>query len=316
MRSAVAALLSLSAWLATAAAAQPLPAPTKPGPAAAQPGPVPATPPPPAKAAIVKGPAFLRFVATPAKEALQVAVASYHGKGGVRVDLVGAVHVGDAAYYRQVQRRLDGYDRLLYEMVKPEGVLPTDRGDSGLSVMQRWVKHALGLEFQLDAIDYGGLHFVHADIEPERLMQALSANAGGIAAVLLRWSLRDSFRLTYADGSPRSSLWSLTQVALSGDKNRALKRFLARELVEMNGALDELGGEGGPASILLAQRNAVAVTVLQRTLRTGVKRVGIFYGAAHLADLDARLTRDLGMTRGQVAWLTAWDLTRSTPQVR
>ena len=40
---------------------------------------------------------------------------------GTTVDLIGAVHIGDRAYYQQLNRRFRQYDALLYELVAPEG---------------------------------------------------------------------------------------------------------------------------------------------------------------------------------------------------
>ena len=39
----------------------------------------------------------------------------------VTVDLIGAVHIGDVAYYAAAQRRFEQYDALLYELVAPKG---------------------------------------------------------------------------------------------------------------------------------------------------------------------------------------------------
>ena len=71
------------------------------------------------------------------------------------------------------------------------------------------------------------------------------------------------------------------------------------------------------ATVLLAgcatgdfvDRNAAALKVLQKQLAAGKKRIGIFYGAAHLPDLEKHLVEDFGLARGSQQWLTAWDLT-------
>ena len=36
------------------------------------------------------------------------------------VDLVGVVHIGDAAYYQQLNKEFKAYEAVLYEMVKPQ----------------------------------------------------------------------------------------------------------------------------------------------------------------------------------------------------
>jgi Fe2+ transport system protein FeoA len=57
--------------------------------------------------------------------------------------------------------------------------------------------------------------------------------------------------------------------------------------------------------VLIADRNAAAVRVLERELGKKHKKLAIFYGAAHLPEMEKRLLR-LGFTRGAQAWLTAW----------
>src|SRR5579872_4209827 len=52
--------------------------------------------------------------------ALETAIVRYvpkSGEGGVTVDLIGAVHVGDQAYYDALNKQMEQYDVLLYELV-------------------------------------------------------------------------------------------------------------------------------------------------------------------------------------------------------
>ena len=89
----------------------------------------------------------------------------------VTVDLVGAVHIGDAAYYEGLNRRFDGYDALLYELVAPEGtVVERGRGTSNthpLGALQNGMKAMLDLDHQLEKVDYTKKNFVHADMSPD-----------------------------------------------------------------------------------------------------------------------------------------------------
>ena len=39
----------------------------------------------------------------------------------VVVDLIGAVHVGEKAYYEALNKQFEDYDAVLYELVAPEG---------------------------------------------------------------------------------------------------------------------------------------------------------------------------------------------------
>jgi hypothetical protein len=74
----------------------------------------------------------------------------------------------------------------------------------------------------------------------------------------------------------------------------------------MESLLTSFGGEEG--SVLITERNKIALEVLKQQLSAGRKKLAIFYGAGHLADMDKRLREDFGMRPIEITWLTAWDL--------
>ena len=60
--------------------------------------------------------------------ALQTAITRYRpAKGDLVVDLIGAVHIGEREYYRQLNTQFELYDVVLYELVAPQGT----RADAG-----------------------------------------------------------------------------------------------------------------------------------------------------------------------------------------
>ncbi len=250
----------------------------------------------------------MRWVDAPSgHEHLDTAVWHYV-RGKQRVDLIGAVHVGDRAYYRVLSNRFKKYDHLLFELVKPEELDVRTMGpsDGKLSTVQRWLKDRLGLEFQLDNIDYRANNFVHADIDSARLGSQLLDQAGNLVVSLLAFSITDSARLTHADGSVRMGSVELALALTARDQGQALKRYLGRELSEIDMGAEEFGGLGF-GSVLIRERNQVAIGVLQRELAKKPKSLGIFYGAAHLPDLAKRLIA-MGFTPAGQDWLVAWQL--------
>ena len=48
--------------------------------------------------------------------------------------------------------------------------------------------------------------------------------------------------------------------------------------------------------------------MLAEQIAAGKKRIGIFYGAGHMPDMEKRLVADLGAERDAERWLVAWDL--------
>lgn len=238
--------------------------------------------------------------------ALEAAVAGFERGDGVRVDLVGAVHVGDPGYYRRLQRRLAGYDRVLFELVgEPESLAERSPGiPSMIGLMQGGMQQALGLAHQLDEIDYTAAHFVHADLSAREFRDSMRARSESLVALLFRaWALG----MAGADGAaPGEAEADLLKVLLADDRELALRRALAAELAGQADMLARLAGPDG--STLIEIRNARAVEVLERELAAGHKRLAIFYGAGHLPDLAERLQRDYGMHHATTEWIEAWNL--------
>ena len=71
----------------------------------------------------------------------------------------------------------------------------------------------------------------------------------------------------------------------------------------MSGFADDQG-----KSTLVTERNRKTMEVLETQLKLGKRKLGIFYGAAHLKDMDRRLVNDFKAVPGEVIWLDAWKL--------
>jgi hypothetical protein len=91
--------------------------------------------------------------------------------------------------------------------------------------------------------------------------------------------------------------------------NRALrlKRVMAEQMAALGGTMASLDGPEG--STIVTERNKKALAVLRRELEAGKERLAIFYGAAHLPDMEKRLLDEFGLKRAEIRWMTAWDLT-------
>src|SRR5437016_124555 len=131
--------------------------------------------------------------------ALETAIIRYgpaKGEGDLSVDLVGAVHIGDKEYYKKLNKQLQQYDVVLYELVaQPGTVIPKGgrKKDDPLSLVMQVVKMVLDLDLQTERIDYTKKNFVHADLSPEQMAEAIQKRGDdgltlmlGFAADLLR----------------------------------------------------------------------------------------------------------------------------------
>lgn len=245
-------------------------------------------------------------------QSLQLAIVSYvHEQGGnSRVDLVGAVHVGDASYYAELNERFEDYDALLYELIAPEGKVITRDSEKGgfLSGSQKLLTHALDLSFQLDEIDYTKPNFVHADLTPEQMSQSMADRDESLYSYF--WQvIYASIREYGRDPLGLRELEIMTSALDSGDES-PFKIMMAYEIAD----LDRFQGLFGNAAetAVIGARNQRAIDVLQRELDAGALSVGIFFGIGHMRDLEQRVL-ELGLVPIETIWVDAWKLnTRAT----
>ncbi len=253
---------------------------------------------------------FTRWTETGKTEgSFDTAIVRYVDKKGRRVDLMGAVHIGDSTYYDVLQKRFEAYESVLYELVAPKGTRP-QRGRKGggvVSMLQRGLKSALDLDFQLDAIDYSPKNFVHADLSPVEFMKRMEASGDSMLKIMLRAMLVAAQRQKDGKGS-KVTMGHILLGLLSKNRAHYFKFLFAQELDEIEAMLAAFGGKKGERSVIIGERNAAAFSVLDEQLHAGKKRLAIFYGAAHLPDMETRLLAR-GFRRTELEWVTAWDVT-------
>jgi len=257
-------------------------------------------------------PSFIRIVRNDKKEvtALQTAVVRYvsktPGRDGLEVDLVGAVHVGDRAYYDELNKAFEKYDVVLYELVAPEGTR-VEKGDGKsrhpVGAIQNGMKDMLGLEHQLACVDYTKKNFVHADMSPDDFEKSMKDRGESIWSMIFK-----AMGAGMAQQSEGKGMNEFELLLALFDRNRsvALKRVLAEQFENMDGMMSVFDGPDG--STIITERNKKALEGLKKQIDAGQKKIAIFYGAGHLADMEKRLDADFKLKRKDEKWLTAWDI--------
>lgn len=250
---------------------------------------------------------------------LQTAVVRYQKKGAegkpgeLVVDLIGAIHIGDKSYYRKLNKEFEQYDSLLYELVAPEGT-KIPRGGRGegprhpISVLQDSMKQWLDLDHQLTEVDYTKENFIHADMSPDQFSEAMKNRDESFLKLffnLMGRSMAMQSRMQAKGESPDAAMLA---ALFAKDRARQLKIALASQFDQMEAMLTGLGGPEG--TTLIAGRNAVALKVLRQRIEKGENKIGVFYGAGHMVDMDTQLRKDFQLEPTKVRWFTAWDLTR------
>lgn len=224
------------------------------------------------------------------------------------VALYAAVHVGDRAYYEQLNRDFARYDAVLYELVAKENTRPSpERSASSthpVALLQMGLKGLLDLDYQLDRVDYKRRNMIHADMTPAQLSESMSRRGESVFSMLLR-ALGYSLAKQDSRASDDQDI-KLVMALFSSQRSLALKRLFADELQDIDGLTLALGGDKG--SSLVEERNKVALAELRRQLAAGKRKVAIFYGGAHMPDMERRLTSEFGLSVRNVRWFVAWDM--------
>jgi hypothetical protein len=265
---------------------------------------------------------FLRFVEDGRDGGrLETGDVTYKNDQGVTVHLVGAVHIADTGYFAALNKSFEGYDALLYEMVKPADMeMPKPHAaaedDGGIQangiglvhILQKGMKLFLDLDYQLDGIDYTKKNFVHADLTAEEFNRMQDERGESIFGLMLQQMLKE---LMKGDAGAAGNVQDIDPMTLLGalsseDSARQLKLILAKQFEHMDEMVAGLEGPNG--SVLVTERNKAAIKVLKQQIAAGKKNLAIFYGAAHMKDMEKRL-EDLGFKRTKVEYRVAWDLT-------
>jgi hypothetical protein len=207
-----------------------------------------------------------------------------------------------------LNREFRNYDAVLYELIAPEDASVPRPGESGgnhpLTLLQNGMTDILELEFQLKAVDYTQANMVHADMSPVQFAEAMKQRGESVLTLLTRMF---GYALARQGESAKGVSGEQLLLALF-DKNRslALKRLLAEEFT---GGEDTLAALDGPTgSTLISGRNQIALKALRRELAAGKVKIAIFYGAAHIPDLQNRLRTEFGLKPVAARWLVAWNL--------
>ncbi|CAE7860334.1 rnhA [Symbiodinium microadriaticum] len=233
---------------------------------------------------------------------LKVAVVTYT-KGDVTLDVIGTVHVADPGYYRMLNERFKQYDALCYELVADKDKKP-QKGQEGL--MRNIVQVFLELDQQLAIVDYNAENFIHADLTPNALAEVMKKRGDNLVTITLS-TVADLMRKhNKAQGNP-SDAQTLQQAQLQilGNPNAAveIKRMMAQQFITSGDVSEQFGGV--LKAYLIDERNIAALRVVEAVAEVK-KKIGLFYGAAHLPDFDKRL-QDQNWKRTKISYDVAWD---------
>ena len=277
---------------------------------------------------------------------LQVAVRKLVPTNGVGpvIWLAGASHIGETNYYALLQKHLDAQALVLFEGVhngrkpaqtnaapagktaeatppspKPEAAAPEPATKPGeRTSLQKDLAESLGLVFQLEAINYTRTNFLNSDLSLKELRDLMDKDDEPAAPDSPKEKRKNEAFETLIKAMEGNSLFGTLLKA--GFKmvggNPRLQAMTKLALIEA------LGGIRGDLSrmkslpedvqrlmeVLIQSRNDAVL----RDLRAELKRaqppasVSIFYGAAHMEDMERRVRREFGYRAESDLWLPAF----------
>lgn len=238
--------------------------------------------------------------------------------GKIHVDLISAVHIAEHLYYEELNRRFKAYDAVLYELIAPyqhDFSRRPKEPQSIISKLQAGMKDMLGLEFQLEGINYTAPNLVHADFSPEDMFADMKKRGETPEVLIARFiaaAMVSAERKSKQKVSTDKS-WALIGMLLGNNKStrgRYLRKVFAEELENSDVLANILNN--GKGSGLLAGRNDRALSVLVAQIKKGKRHMAIFYGGAHMDDMGRKLAagigKDLKFRKVSTDWLKAWDL--------
>jgi len=239
-------------------------------------------------------------------------------KNGPRVTLLGVSHLGESAYYQKIQKRLDSADLVLFEGVGfGDKRQKKEAGNSNaVSEMQLSLARSMGLVFQLEAIRYDRAHFRNSDISSEALLSRLQGDKNDSNGNQKNSDLQSRELMKALTGN--SFVLNFLGKALSflgkDPKFRALMKLaIVETLGAIEGDVTRLAKSSGPdmekfMKVLLEDRNTIVFRDLCKVLKgkNPPKSIVVFYGAAHMPDLETRLVEKLGFQPKGDDWLVAF----------
>ena len=260
---------------------------------------------------------YIRVTEDESQARLQTSITTLE-KDGKRVDLVGAIHIADAAYYETLNERFPAYDRVLFEMVGGEKIgqsqeekdkeseQPAEKGNlSGLRDIYTMVATFLQLKGQSETIDYKAKNFVHADLTMKEFQDKQKERNESLLGLALKAGVNPETQKNVK----QPDATKLMQAMLSGNGN-----MMKLELIHTLGDGDDQIGMFAGETVILTDLNAKCIEVLDQEIAKGHENLAVFYGAAHFSSMEKSLT-DKGWKRTKEEWLTAWDIPKAVKKL-
>jgi len=166
--------------------------------------------------------------------------------------------------------------------------------------IQSQLADALGLVFQLDAMDHSKPNWRNSDLSIDQIQDRMETG-GADADQLFSMISGDSFMAKVMG-------FALKFVGAVPSLSNMFKMMLVDMLAQADELMASMPGEmGAMMEVIINDRNQVVMDDLAAIVEKepGVESVGIIYGAGHLPDMEERMAEQLGYKYESDEWFTA-----------
>jgi hypothetical protein len=129
------------------------------------------------------------------------------------------------------------------------------------------MKDLLGLEHQLQYIDYTRANLIHADMSPEDFAKSMQDRGESMGAMLLRIMAASMARQATEASQAKSSDADFLMALFDRNRGLRLKRLIAGQFADLDTVMAGLNGPDG--STLVTERNKVALGKLEKQWSQG-----------------------------------------------
>jgi hypothetical protein len=253
---------------------------------------------------------------------LQVAVRQFipQARSQPVIWLAGVSHVGESNYYARLQKLLDAQELVLFEGVtdrasRAAGRKAFERSDEELGSLQNTMAESLGLAFQLDTIDYERPNFRNSDLTIEQIAQLITKEGPAGQPSKTAQEFQKLLELMEGDSLVGALVTAGMKLIGSSPKLQAMMKLVMIEILgRFKGDMSQF--QGLPPEwqrlieILLRARNDAVLKDVRAEIgkRSPAKTIAIFYGAAHMEDLEGRLVREMNYRPAREEWFPAFSV--------
>jgi hypothetical protein len=228
------------------------------------------------------------------------------------VILVGVIHIGEEAYYTQIQDMLDSCDQVFYEGIQWDDTFDKMQSfdEKADSLRFSGIDGGLGRvrELQMEYASALGLVYQNSVLNPSNHWINADASFEEFSAMVNEYNERN---LSLDKNSLDGDISEIKDIKTKKEKDQVKilnqRRSLAEEITNSSLRINHDEKYKDTFELFVKKRNSLAMKKIIPALETK-QSVAMLYGAAHMPDFLNRLEKNWGYKIIKHRWISAWSL--------